>query len=101
MDKIRTHREEAVTHLQSAHDAELCQLRDRLADADSSRRKQIQSLKDEHAEQLEQLKAELRDNKERSETVRMKLEREKQTLEAEFAKVLPELEMVIYALLCR
>jgi len=74
--------------MQSAHDAELSRLHNQLADADNVWRLQLEHLQTDHATQIVDLRREIRELKERNDATRSKLEREKNNLETELAKVL-------------
>jgi hypothetical protein len=87
IENIRVRRDAAVNSMQSAHNAELGRLRDQLADADGLWRVQLERMQAEHAEQIDDLRREMREMKERNDVTRSKLEREKNSLENELAKV--------------
>lgn len=99
IESIRVRRDAAVNSMQSAHNAELCRLRDQLADSDSLRRVQMERLQAEHAEQMDDLRREMRELKERSDATRSKLEREKNSVENELSKVLQDFFAFSYFLI--
>jgi len=83
-----------LSSVQSTHDAEVRRLHDQLAECDSNRQQQIEQLQYEHVGQLEELQREIADLAERSESTRRKLERDKNSLEAELTKALQDLVTV-------
>lgn len=87
LENVRSRRDATVSSMQSSHNDELRRLRDELTDSESTWRAQIERLKTENSEQIEDLRREMRDLKERSDTARSKVEREKNSLESELAKV--------------
>jgi len=94
IESLRLKNDASLSSVRSNHDAEICRLHDQLAESDSIRQQQIEQLQYDHARQLEELRQETADLSECSESTRRKLEREKNSLEAELTKALQDLVMV-------
>jgi len=94
LESLRLKNDASLSSVRSNHDAEICRLQDQLAESDCVRQQQIERLQYEHAKQLEELHRELANISERSESTRRKLEREKNSLEAELTKALQDLVTV-------
>ena len=87
LENFRIRRDTAIASMQSAHDSELSQLREQLTDSESVWRVQVERAHSEYAEQIDNLRREMRDLKERNEAARLKADREKNLLESELTKV--------------